>query len=253
MNSKKHIRGGLACVSFAMTGAFGFSLSSGVTALLFSVSMVLIQMAALLHLPEKFLQAKSEDCGVSMALYGGAIVGALLLSVTASVATLSGSYERDAQAMREHETLQAAVDGYLEAGYITRSLEVQKQLEALPEIEVTPLMAAANRIEALTGIDGASLVSGFISTLALMLDGFVILLAGNAVTPLVTPVTHYPVTQESHATEPLPPEVQTVLQAMDDGLITKPSVREVRELLRCSQSHAIRVSQLCRQLELSLS
>lgn len=252
MNSKKHIRGGLACVSFAMTGAFGLSLSSGVTALLFAVSMVLIQTAALLHLPEQFLKAKSDDHGLAMVLYGGAITGALLLSVIASVATLSGSYEKDAQAMAERATLQAAVDGYIEAGYITRSLEVREQLQALPRVEITPLMAAAQQVEALTGIHGASLVSGFITALALMLDGFVILLAGHTVTRVTAHVTPL-VTEESNATEPLPPEIQTVFQAMDDGLITKPSVREVRELLRCSQSHAIRISQICRQLELSLS
>lgn len=267
MDTQKHIRNGLASVSFAMTGLFGFSLASGITAFLFAISMVLIQAAALLHLPARLAQAKDKDSGAEMALYGLAIVTALLLSVTASVATLSGSYEQAAMAAAEYNTLQTAVDGYMEAGYITRALEVKQQLEALPVPEVTPLVSAANRVTELTGWNGTTLITVFISALALMLDLLVILLSSNAGTgvtqALVMEKQQQPV--ESATVQPIPepqlppqqqisitPEVQTVFNAINDGLIRKPSVREVRELLRCSQSDAMNIARTCRQLELSI-
>ena len=152
MNTQKHIRNGLATISFCMTGLFGFSLANGFPAFLFAVSMVLIQAGALLYMPEKFIQAKDNDSGVGMALYGGAVVTALLLSVTASVATLSSSYDKSVTAITERATLQAAIDGYIAAGFITKALTVKEQLEVLPEIEVTPLTSSAYRVEAATGI-----------------------------------------------------------------------------------------------------
>ncbi len=261
MDTQKHIHHGLALVSFSMTGLFGFSLASGFPAFLFAVSMVLIQAGALLYMPEKFMQAKQKDSGLEMALYGGAVVIALLLSVTASVATLSGSYDQTASSMKERATLQNAIDGYMEAGYITKALTIQQQLEALPEIEITPLASAAVRVEAVTGIDGAVLVTSFITALALMLDVFVILLRSHAVTIPVTPVTqasYAPVTPDVQAVPAVTlsgivtPEVQAVLSAMNDGLIQKPSVREIRQLLRCSQNQAALIARNCRQLELSI-
>ncbi len=272
MDTQKHIHHGLALVSFSMTGLFGFSLSNGVTALLFAVSMVLIQAGALLYMPEKFMQAKQKYSGFEMALYGGAVVTALLLSVTASVATLSGSYDQTATAMKERATLQSAIDGYIDAGYITKALTVQEQLEALPEIEITPLASAAVRVEAATGIHGATLVTGFITALAFMLDLFVILLRSNIVTipvtqlsngvtindSVVTQASNAPVTPDIQLNQPVTlsdnvtPEVQAVLSAMNEGLIQKPSVREIRQLLRCSQNQAALIARNCRQLELSI-
>ena len=283
MNTQKHIHHGLALVSFGMTGAFGFSLASGLTAVLFALSMVLIQAGALLYLPERFMEAKVKDSGLEMALYGGVIVLALLLSVTASVATLSGSYEHSETALKERTTLQAAIDGYIEAGYITKAMAVRQELAALPESEAYPLASAALRVESVTGINGSSLVTGFITTLALLLDLFVVLLRGHGVTgrshapvtavtrdsnALVTPVTEESnepvtsvteesngiVTEESPA-EPEPqttPEVRAVLMAMNNGVIKKASVREIRQLLRCSQHHAAQIARNCRQLELSI-
>lgn len=269
MDTNKHIRNGLASVSFVMTGLFGFSLATGFTGVLFAISMVLIQAAALLHLPGKLQQARDKDSGAEMALYGASIVTALLLSVTASVATLSGSYEQAAMAVAEYNTLQTAVDGYMEAGFITRALEVKQELDALPQPEVTPLIAAANRVTAFTGWEGSQLVTGFIAALALMLDLFVILLTSNGVTVVTqAPIMDkqpQPESQASHQAPPqvhiapevqpqlhITPEVQAVVNAINDGLIRKPSVREVRELLRCSQSDAMNIARTCRQLELSI-
>lgn len=256
MNHQKHIRNGLASVSFCMTGLFGFSLASGFTALLFAISMILIQAGALLYMPERFIEAKDKDSGIAMSLYGGAVITALLLSVTASVATLSGSYDKAATAITERETLQTAIDGYIEAGYITKALSVKSQLEALPELEVTPLASAANRIEAITGVSGYTLVTGFITSLALMLDLFVILLTSNTVTPVTSVVTGYEEQSETIVTSVAPmvsPEVKAVLSAMDNGVIKKPTVREVRDLLRCSQAEAMNIARTCKQLELSFS
>ncbi|WP_420588221.1 hypothetical protein [Bacterioplanoides sp.] len=324
MNTQKHIHHGLALVSFGMTGLFGFSLASGVTALLFAVSMVLIQAAALLFMPERFIEAKNRDSGGEMALYGGVIVAALLLSMVASVATLSGSYEKSASARAERASLQAAMDGYIESGYITKGLEVRKQIEMLPEFDVTPLASAAERVEVVTGISGSILVTAFITLLAFLLDLAVMLTNSHAVTrnsnvrySVPEPVTqdsnaHYsvpePVTQDSNAhysvtepvaqdsnahysvtepvaqdsnahysvTEPVAersndgheikrtvtdesplleqttPEVRVVAKALNDGIIKKPSVREIRMLLRCSQNHAAQIARNCRQLELSI-
>ncbi|WP_269078789.1 hypothetical protein [Endozoicomonas numazuensis] len=44
-------------------------------------------------MPDRLKQARQKDLGLEILLYGGVIVAALLLSMTASVATLSGSYE----------------------------------------------------------------------------------------------------------------------------------------------------------------
>ena len=264
MDIQKHIHHGLALVSFGMTAIFGFSLASGFTALLFALSMVLIQAGALLYLPERFMQAKAKDSGLEMVLYGGVILLALLLSVTASVATLSGSYERSESTLKERATLQAAVDGYIEAGYITKAMTVRQELEALPETEAYPLAVAALRIESITGFNGGSLVTGFITTLALLLDLFVVLLRGQTAaqdlpksrdksehseSEAVTAPSNEPVTLPSQR---ITPEVQAVLSAMNDGLIKKPSVREIRQLLRCSQNHAAQIARNCRQLELSI-
>lgn len=275
MNTQKHIHSGLALVSFGMTGLFGFSLASGVTALLFAVSMVLIQAAALLFMPARFMQAKQNDSGLEMILYGGVIGSALLLSITASVATLSGSYEQSASIMAERASLQKAMDGYIEAGYITKGLTVRKQIEALPDFEVSPLASAVNRVEGVTGIHGGSLVTAFITLLALLLDLSVILLnrqgvtiisnsvtkASYAVTEPDNPVTHSSNSRYSVAEEPITPaiaidkatsELQTVVEALNNGLIKKPSVREIRQLLRCSQNQAALIARNCRQLELSI-
>ena len=270
MDTQKHIHNSLALVSFGMTGLFGFSLASGVTALLFALSLVLIQAAALLFMPARFMQAKQKDSGLELLLYGGVIVSALLLSMVASVATLSGSYEQSASAMAEKASLQKAMDGYIEAGYITKGLAVREQLEALPDAEVTPLASAANRIEAATGIEGAALVTAFITLLAFLLDLSVILLNGHSVTKSSNGVTRYAVTEEqddiegsndrySVIEEPVTPaltqttpEVRAVFEALNDGIIKKPSVREIRQLLRCSQNHAAQIARNCRQLELSI-
>lgn len=272
MNTQKHVQHGLALVSFSMTGLFGCSLATGVTALLFAGSMVLIQAAALLFLPEPFRQAKRKDSGLAMALYGGVMVAALLLSMTASVATLSGSYEQSASAMAERASLQKAMDGYIDAGYITKGLSVRKQLDALPDVEVSPLASAANRVEAMTGIHGPSLITGFITLLALLLDVSIILLnrpvisnsvtqASYAVTEPDNPVTHgrnsgYSVTEEpvtpALTVANVTPEIRAVIDALNDGLINKPSVREIRQLLRCSQNQAALIARNCRQLELSI-
>lgn len=266
MDTQKHIHHGLALVSFSMTGLFGFSLSNGVTALLFAVSMVLIQAGALLYMPERFMQAKQKDSGIEMALYGGTVIAALLLSITASVATLSGSYDLSASSMKEHTTLQGAIDGYMEAGYITKALEVKQELDAMPGPDISPLISTANRVTTVTGWEGSHLVTGFIATLAFMLDLFVILLASNAVTT-VTTVTQAPVTEkkpqpeEQSSYQPqshvqpqyqITPEVQAVFTAINDGLIRKPFVREVRDLLRCSQADAMNIAKTCRQLELGI-
>ncbi len=280
MDTQKHIHHGLALVSFSMTGLFGFSLAAGVTALLFAVSLVLIQAAALLFMPARFRQAQQRDSGLEMALYGGVIVAALLLSMTASVATLSGSYEQSASVMAGRASLQKAMDGYIEAGYITKGLAVREQLEALPEVEVTPLASAANRIEATTGIEGSLLVTAFITLLAFLLDLSVILLNGHSVTKnsndtyqpryavteqsndryAVTESSNseieerYAVTEESvtPALTQTTPEVRAVVEALNDGIIKKPSVREIRQLLRCSQNQAALIARNCRQLELSI-
>ena len=280
MNTQKHIHHGLSLVSFSMTGLFGWSLSYGVTALLFAVSLVLIQAGALLFMPARFMQAKQQDSGLGMALYGGVIVAALALSVIASVATLSSSYDQSAQAMTERASLQKAMDGYLEAGYITKGLAVRKQLESLPEVEVTPLASAANRVEVATGVEGALLVTVFITLLAFLLDLSVILLNGHsvtvqsnaryAVTGQSNSVTQesnerYAVTEACHSDsvteatvspaitmDKATPEVLAVVEALNDGLIKKPSVREIRQLLRCSQNQAALIARNCRQLELSI-
>ncbi len=280
MNTQKHLHHGLALVSFGMTGMFGFSLASGVTALLFAVSMVMIQSSALLFMPERFQEAKKKDSGTEMALYGGVIVSALLLSMVASVATLSGSYEKSASDRAERESLQAAVDGYIEAGFITKGLAVREQIEALPELEVTPLASAADRVEAITGVSGAILVTTFITLLAFLLDLSVILTSSHAVTknsnarysvteavtersneeyevkqPVLdvgNNVSDCPVTDESPVLEQATPEVMAVVNALNEGVIKKPSVREIRQLLRCSQNHAAHIARNCRQLELSI-
>lgn len=247
---QKHIHHSLALLSFAMTGLFGFSLASGVTALLFALSMVLIQAGALLYLPGLFMMARQRDSGFLMLLYGGSVVTALLLSVTASVATLSGSYDQTAMAMKERATLQQAIDGYMEAGYVTKGLAVREQLEALPVPEVTPLASAALRVESATGIDGTVLVTGFITVLAFMLDLFVILL--HRPVTAVTRNSNRPVFDQIEP-EVISPEVMTVLTAMDDGVIQRPSVREIRQLLRCSQQQAALIARNCRELELSIN
>ena len=286
MDTQKHIHHGLALVSFGMTGLFGFSLASGLAALLFAVSLVLIQASSLLFMPERFRQAKQKDSGIEMLLYGGVIVSALLLSMVASVATLSGSYEQSALSQAERASLQKAMDGYIEAGYITKGLAVHDQLEALPEIEVTPLSSAAARVEAVTGVEGSLLVTAFITLLAFLLDLSVILLNRHTVTQtsnkryaVTEPVTeasntestdiqpsanlqkvteasntesHYTVTDEPPALAQTTPEVRAVVEALNDGLIKKPSVREIRQLLRCSQNHAALIARNCRQLELSI-
>ena len=262
MDTQKHIHHGLALVSFGMTGLFGFSLASGLAALLFAVSLVLIQASSLLFMPERFRQAKQKDSGIEMLLYGGVIVSALLLSMVASVATLSGSYEQSALSQAERASLQKAMDGYIEAGYITRGLAVREQLEALPEPEVTPLSSAAARVEAVTGVEGSLLVTAFITLLAFLLDLSVILLNRNtvtqtsnkryAVTEASNTESHYTVTDEPPALAQTTPEVRAVVEALNDGLIKKPSVREIRQLLRCSQNHAALIARNCRQLELSI-
>jgi len=278
MNAQKHIHHGLALVSFGMTGLFGFSLASGVTALLFAVSMVLIQSAALLFMPERFQDAKKKDSGAEMALYGGVIVSALLLSMTASVATLSGSYGQSASAMAERASLQKAMDGYIKAGYITKGLAVRDQIEALPELEVTPLASAAEQVESVTGVSGEALVTIFITLLAFLLDLAVILTNSHSVTKnsnerysIADPVTEAsnerysvadPVTEastresgyscadEGTVLEQATPEVRAAVAALNNGVIKKPSVREIRQLLRCSQNHAAQIARNCRQLEL---
>ena len=113
------------------------------TALLFAISLVLIQAAALLHIPPLFIRAREQDNGLLMALYGGSVVMALLLSVMASIATLSGSFEAESAAREERKTLQAAIDGYMDAGYVTKALSVKADLDQLPEVQVSPLAAAA--------------------------------------------------------------------------------------------------------------
>lgn len=273
MDTQKHIHHGLSLVSFGMTGLFGFSLASGLAALLFAASLVLIQAAALLFMPERFRQARQKDSGLEMLLYGGVIVSALLLSMVASVATLSGSYEQSASAQSERAALQKAMDGYIKAGYVTKGLAVRDQLEALPDIEVTPLASAAARVEAVTGIEGALLVTVFITLLAFLLDLSVILLNSHSVTKSSN--TRYAVTEGSNTltfpeiqdkyqtasecyavTNETPaqttPEVRAVVEALNDGLIKKPSVREIRQLLRCSQNQAAQIARNCRQLELSI-
>ena len=256
MNSQKHTRNSLSLISFTMTAIFGWSLASGFTALLFAISMVLIQAAALLHIPPLFLKVKEQDNGLLMALYGGAVVMALLLSVMASIATLSGSFESEAAAREEQKTLQAAIDGYMEAGYITKGLAVKEQLDQLPQLEVSPLAAAAIRIEDTTGIQGETLVTGFITSLAVMLDLFIVMLSGSLSASSQTVISHSQSQPEPQA-QPEPhtfmqPEVVTVVDALNNGEIKRLSVREVRSLLRCSQAHAATIARTCRQLELTI-
>lgn len=261
MNNQKHLRNTLALVTLAMTALFGWSLASGLAALLFAVSMVGIQAAALLFLPEKFLQAKRIDNFPVMVLYGAVIVAAVLVSVSASIATLSGAEDVAMSARQERETLQSAVDGYMDAGYITKALEVKNQLESLPNLEPSALNSAAVRLESLTDVSGSTLVNGFIALLALLLDVTVVLLAGSNATETgikTENIKSHDVTlsieslTEPFEPEPLSGEVEAVLSAMQSGEINKPTVRQVRELLRCSQADATNIARACRQLEPSL-
>ncbi|KEQ13951.1 hypothetical protein [Endozoicomonas numazuensis] len=82
---------------------------------------------------------------------------------------------------------------------------MRKQLEALPEIEVTPLASAAQRVETVTGIEDTLLVTAFITLLAFLLDLSVVLLNRHSVTQ-----PHYSVIENSHhldtaKEEPVPP------------------------------------------------
>ncbi len=258
LDTAKHTRNGLATISFTMTGLFGLSLASGFTGILFAISMVLIQAGALIHMPEKFNQAKDKNSGLEMMVYGGTIIIALLLSVTASVATLSSNFEQSVANMTERETLQSAIDGYMEAGYITKALAVKKELEVLPDVEITPLSSAARQVEKATSWQGSSIITGFITTLAFMLDLFVILLTSNGqsnvtvVTPEKIPPDQNSSVSNQQQEVVVTPDVQAVFNAMNDGIIKRLSVREVRQLLRCSQADAMNIARTCRQLELSI-
>ncbi len=275
MNTQKHLRHTLSLVTLAMTALFGWSLASGLAALLFAVSMVGIQAAALLFLPEKFLLAKRADNFPVMVLHGAVIVAAVLVSVSASIATLSGAEDVAMSSRQERETLKTAIDGYMSAGYITKALEVKTELESLPEPVPSELNSAAVRLEKLTGVSGVVLVNGFIALLALLLDVTVVLLAATPATnatftmgmpeknnshtvtlnenPLHALKTEaVPVMAEPKPQEAVPGEVQAVLSAMQSGKINKPTVRQVRDLLRCSQADAINIARACRQLELTL-
>ena len=237
----KHLHSSLAAISFTMTGLFGFSLADGFTAVLFAASMVLIQAVALLHIPGLFMKAKQSDNGLLMALYGSSIALALLLSVMASVATLSGSFETMSSERKQRDTIQAAVDGYMDAGYITKALTLK---ETLPELTESPLAAAAFRVQQTTGINGETLITGFIVSLALLLDLFIIFTRPQSESH-VTP-------HESKPVATLDNDVTQVIQAIQQGEIQKPTVREVRQLLGCAQNHAAHIARTCRQLELSI-
>ena len=254
MNTQKHLRNTLLTVTLVMTGCFGWSLAPGYQGALFAITLVAMQGAALLHLPAMFQEEKGKDSGLGMLVYGGCIVAVIAVSIIASVATLAAAEDQDMQVRQQRETLQQAINGYMERDYVTRALEVQKELDALPVIEPTGLHSAALRVEQVTSLPGVTVVNAFIILLALMLDGFVILLSGNTtVTPVnkIAPELHE-ITDEQPVTITVTPEVQSVIEALDNGKIERLSVRQVRDLLKCSQRDAMTITRTCKQLELKV-
>ncbi len=270
MKGQKELQLVLLTVTLVMTGMFGWSLATGIAAILFAVTLVALQAGALLYVPAMAHQAWKDEQIIPAVIYGVAVALVLLTSVTASVATLSHSEDKQLVAQQERATLQAAVDGYMAEGFITKGLAVKKQLDQLPVVEKTALQSAAERVSNVTGWNGNSVISGFIVTLALLLDAFVIILGIQQKQPVIErthkqtlneePVINQEpdplMVEERKDPEPalieLQPEVKTVLSALDAGEIKKLTVKEVRELLSCGQKKAQEVSQICKQLKLQL-
>ncbi|AMO56575.1 hypothetical protein GZ77_03800 [Endozoicomonas montiporae] len=259
MNTQKHLRNTLLTITLIMTFGFGWSLAPGYQGGLFALTLVTMQAAALLQLPAMFQEEKRKDSGWGMLVCGGSVVAVVAFSVMASVATLSAAEDRDMQIRQQRETLQSAINGYMARDYVTRALEVQKELDALPVIQPTGLYSAAVRIEQVTPLPGVTVVNGFIVLVALMLDGLVILLS-RSTQPVTNrlyseapqaPVTHE-VTEQPPVTISVTPEVQSVIEALDNGKIERLSVRQVRDLLKCSQSDAMTITRTCKQLELKV-
>lgn len=257
--SENRLRSVLLVITLGMTAQFGIGLSAGVTGFVFALVLVTIQAAALLHLPDKLQTAKENHSLLGVCLYGGSIVTALLVSVTASVATLSAYEDAALQSHQKRIALEQAVTGYMEAGYVTKALTVQEDLDALPISQPTGLQSAAQRLETLTGVDGMVTISIFVIMLALMLDGYVLMLR-EPVTPVTETVTQPEtdtmrvdkVSQPPLPAPQLPAELQDVFVAVQAGQIESASVRNVRQLLSCSQQRAVEIARLCRQAQLEL-
>ncbi len=254
MNTKKHFRNTLLAVTLIMTGFFGWSLAPGYQGFLFAITLVTMQGAALLHLPAMLKEAYRTDSGFGMLVYGVSIVTVIAVSVTASVATLSAAEDKYQQIRQKQVTLENAVAGYMDAGYVTKALETQKELDALPPLQVTGLRSAAVRIEQVTALPGVTVSNGFIILLALMLDSFGILLSDNSRELVVTrePEIHFSESHSETTEVVLPPEVITVIDALENGKIERLSVRQVRDFLNCSQRDAMTITRTCKQLELKV-
>ena len=262
--TQNRLRNLLLLITLAMTAKFGFGLASGITGMMFAVVLVAVQAAALLHLPAKVREAKDNGSDLAVLLYGGSIALALLVSVVASVATLSAAEDSALQDLKEREVLEQAIAGYMDAGYITRALETKAELDALPVVLPSGLQSAAMRLETVTGVDGMMTISVFVILLALMLDGYVLVLGNShGVTPrhdsVVTeplPVVmsqaqmdfgesqQYDVTVEHKAG--WPPEVHIVIKAHQSGELPKLTVNGVREYLGCAQEKARQVAKICK-------
>ena len=189
---------------------------------------------------------------------------AVVMSVAASIATtrsnlaISSSGYLNALEQRTNLQIQiaqkqAAADACIAANRITlcaRPLQneitiLQNDLTNLsipaPD-EATALVMEVGKITGLDFSDSATLVMALIS---IMLDasGLYFLFKqheSQAVTPKVTP---------SNAIES---DVTQVIQAIQQGQIKRPSVREVRTLLNCAQGHAAIIARTCKQIEMSI-
>ena len=265
--TQSRIRNVLLAITLGMTAVFGWELAEDFTGFMFAVTLVAFQAAALLHLPAMVKDAKQRESDIELLLYGGSIALAILVSITASVATLSSAEDAALRDIRKHSTLEQAIDVYLTEGYATRAREAQAELDSLPVILPTGLQSTALRIEAITGIDGMKIISVFIVLIALMLDGFVLILGSNHQSHSVTitetrPEQDYSTLEQSsfafddsqkrydvsvERKPGWPPEVHIVIRAHQSGELPKLTVSQIRDFLGCAQSKAQVVARICKE------
>ena len=264
------IRGVLVFLSLLATFVFLVGLGSGFAAILFALGGTVIQLTALLYLPGLMTEAWSNDRLIVSGLSCFALVAVVLISVAGSASILSGLAEEDAQAASERAGLvalanakQESADRLIALDHISRA---QPILEEVAEIraQITNLPApsgfylAAQRI---AGTNAYTLITVVILTLALLLDGIILLLGIESQPQTVDVISE---TREEAQPQPQPEpqptstqeyerELLEIRKAIKAGELNAPSVRSVRALLGCSQNKAIEVARLCRAAEQQMS
>ncbi|UYM14041.1 hypothetical protein [Endozoicomonas euniceicola] len=259
---QQYLKNFLAAISLTMTASFAWGLAPGFAGFLIAAALTGVQASAMLYMPSKLKDAISAENGLGITVYGLTIVSALLLSVVASVATLSAG-DSDGSALRQKRaSLQQRIDVFIEHDRVTQAGQLQEQLDSLPVPSVTPLQEFGGRVQTVTGIEGNTVINTVIVGIGLLLDLTVLLMGVNLVpSPELqnrslsgAGVQPEQVNQEAEAIRQVPPspEVLAVFQAISDGVIHAPTVRSVRELLKCSQRQAQLVAANCRQIEKQL-